>query len=364
MRRSSSTERSDLAQVAAARRWADWAGGSFVRERLGASAAVPRQTRERSSANACPGLSEGKDLGGTVLPGDIRDVQCVAHPFARNPAVHPGDVFDGSCGIAKLRPCRKRQSAQAARRRLCGCGPRSSRTCPTRASTSGTPHRSSALPAVPPRTPHHRPRSATDRRPARRRNGPRERRTPGRRPNRRLRGQPPARSSAAIDCLRIRGTGPQTPNMPGQTGIPSRRRFPPGTAARPPSRPPRMAPTPHRSARPEPRDETTTPRAGQEREEGLHSVQAPQQHTGPPGHAPGQLLELSEAEAEICGQLDAGRLCDAGPAIVAFAAELREQGFLASDPPRLRLLPWRGWPAVWQQENNSGRSEPLWQIRP
>jgi hypothetical protein len=37
---------------------------------------------------------EGKDLGGAVLPGDIWDVQCVAHPLARNPAVHLGDVFE------------------------------------------------------------------------------------------------------------------------------------------------------------------------------------------------------------------------------------------------------------------------------
>src|SRR5215475_4294314 len=47
-----------------------------------------------SSGSACPGVSEGKDLGGTVLPGDIRDVQCVAHPLARNPAIYLGDVFE------------------------------------------------------------------------------------------------------------------------------------------------------------------------------------------------------------------------------------------------------------------------------
>jgi hypothetical protein len=52
------------------------------------------QTRERSSGGACPGLSEGEDLGGAVLPGDIRDFQCVAHPLARNPAVYLGDVFE------------------------------------------------------------------------------------------------------------------------------------------------------------------------------------------------------------------------------------------------------------------------------
>jgi hypothetical protein len=50
-------------------------------------------------------------------------------------------------------------------------------------------------------------------------------------------------------------------------------------------------------------------------------------------HRTGQLLELSEAEAGICGQLDAGRRCDDSPAIAAFVAELQEQGFLASDPP-------------------------------
>jgi hypothetical protein len=154
---------------------------------------------------------------------------------------------------------------------------------PTRASTSGTWHRSSVLPGVPPRTPHHRPRSATALRP----HGPRQRRTPGRRPNRRLRDRQPARSSAAIDCRHTHGTGRQMPNMPGQTDIPSRRGFPLGTVAPPPSRLPRMAPTPLRLARPGPGDETVTPRSGREREEGLDSVQAPQQHTGtPPGDAP------------------------------------------------------------------------------
>ena len=33
-------------------------------------------------------------------------------------------------------------------------------------------------------------------------------------------------------------------------------------------------------------------------------------------------------------------------------------------PHRLRLLPWRGRPAPWRQENNSGRREPPRQIRP
>ena len=40
--------------------------------------AVPWQTRAWSSGSACPGVSEGADLGGAVLPGDIRDVQCVS----------------------------------------------------------------------------------------------------------------------------------------------------------------------------------------------------------------------------------------------------------------------------------------------
>jgi len=50
-------------------------------------------------------------------------------------------------------------------------------------------------------------------------------------------------------------------------------------------------------------------------------------------HRTGQLLEVSEAEARICSQLDTGRLPDDSPATAAFIAELREQGFLASDPP-------------------------------
>jgi ABC-type amino acid transport substrate-binding protein len=50
-------------------------------------------------------------------------------------------------------------------------------------------------------------------------------------------------------------------------------------------------------------------------------------------HRTGQLIELSEAEAGICQQLDAGRVPDASPATAAFTAELREQGFLATCPP-------------------------------
>jgi hypothetical protein len=56
-------------------------------------------------------------------------------------------------------------------------------------------------------------------------------------------------------------------------------------------------------------------------------------------HRTGQLLELSEDEAGICRQLDADRVPDISPAATAFMAELREQGFLASDPP---LVPRRG----------------------
>src|SRR5580692_10846871 len=52
-------------------------------------------------------------------------------------------------------------------------------------------------------------------------------------------------------------------------------------------------------------------------------------------HRTGQLIELSDAEAAICRQLDAGQVPDATPATAAFTAELLEQGFLASDPPPL-----------------------------
>src|SRR5271168_2584334 len=50
-------------------------------------------------------------------------------------------------------------------------------------------------------------------------------------------------------------------------------------------------------------------------------------------HRTGQLIELSEAEAGICRQLDAGRVPDASATATGFVAELREQGFLASGPP-------------------------------
>jgi hypothetical protein len=38
----------------------------------------------------------------SVLPGDIWNFQCVAHPLARNPAVHLGDVFEDRA--VQLRP--------------------------------------------------------------------------------------------------------------------------------------------------------------------------------------------------------------------------------------------------------------------
>ena len=52
-------------------------------------------------------------------------------------------------------------------------------------------------------------------------------------------------------------------------------------------------------------------------------------------HRTGQLIELSAAEAEICGQLNAGVATDDSDAVSGFLAELREEGFLASDPPPL-----------------------------
>jgi hypothetical protein len=51
-------------------------------------------------------------------------------------------------------------------------------------------------------------------------------------------------------------------------------------------------------------------------------------------HRTGQLIELSAAEAETCGQLAAGLPAGDGAATQVFLAELREQGFLASDPPQ------------------------------
>jgi hypothetical protein len=76
---------------------------------LGASAAVLRQTRAWSSGSACPGLSEGQDLGGAVLPGDIRDVQRVSHPLARTLTDSRAAITQGShvgvrlCGVSGCR---------------------------------------------------------------------------------------------------------------------------------------------------------------------------------------------------------------------------------------------------------------------
>jgi hypothetical protein len=52
-------------------------------------------------------------------------------------------------------------------------------------------------------------------------------------------------------------------------------------------------------------------------------------------HRTAQLIELSAAEAEICAHLDAGLPPGDGDAAAGFVAELREEGFLASDPPPL-----------------------------
>jgi hypothetical protein len=50
-------------------------------------------------------------------------------------------------------------------------------------------------------------------------------------------------------------------------------------------------------------------------------------------HRTTQVIELTDAEAGICGLLDSGVAPDTSHAVAAFVAELREQGFLASDPP-------------------------------
>ena len=50
-------------------------------------------------------------------------------------------------------------------------------------------------------------------------------------------------------------------------------------------------------------------------------------------HRTCQVIELNGAEAEVCRKLATGHGLDASPATAAFVAELREQGFLASDPP-------------------------------
>jgi hypothetical protein len=100
-----------MAQVAAARMRANCGGRSGVREWLGASAAGPWQT-------------------------------CRGHPAARAQAF-----------------LRARISAVLFSRAICGHRP--GRTCPTRASICGIPHRSSALPDVLPGTPDRPPWPAT-----------------------------------------------------------------------------------------------------------------------------------------------------------------------------------------------------------
>ena len=50
-------------------------------------------------------------------------------------------------------------------------------------------------------------------------------------------------------------------------------------------------------------------------------------------HLTGQVIELTDTEAEICGLVDPGQGLISSPAVAAFVQELREQGFLASDPP-------------------------------
>lgn len=136
------------------------------------------------------------------------------------------------------------------------CGRRPSRTDPTRASTSGSPRRSSALPGAPPGTADRPPWPATARRTARRPDGPRERRN----------GHTLATTVPAGD----RSATAQSL--------------------------PRRAPNPPWPARPGPGDETTTPRAGREGPEDLHSVQARRYRNGTtPGDVP-----------DLCGQ-ESGR---------------------------------------------------------
>jgi hypothetical protein len=50
-------------------------------------------------------------------------------------------------------------------------------------------------------------------------------------------------------------------------------------------------------------------------------------------HRTHEALELSEAEARVCDQLAAGQAVSTDSAATAFVAELREQGFLAAEPP-------------------------------
>jgi hypothetical protein len=50
-------------------------------------------------------------------------------------------------------------------------------------------------------------------------------------------------------------------------------------------------------------------------------------------HRTNEALELSDSEARMCGQLAAYQAVSTDPAATAFVTELREQGFLAADPP-------------------------------
>jgi putative peptide zinc metalloprotease protein len=50
-------------------------------------------------------------------------------------------------------------------------------------------------------------------------------------------------------------------------------------------------------------------------------------------HRTHQALDLTDGEAGVCDQLTAGRALSADPATTAFVADLREQGFLAAEPP-------------------------------
>jgi hypothetical protein len=102
-----------------------------------------------------PSLSEGKDLGAVVLPGDIRDLQCVAHPLARNPAMHPAT----SSRIARYHsaPATQKTSSSTGRSTALKMWASSKSHRPHRGVDSGTPHRSSALPGAPPGTLHRPP---------------------------------------------------------------------------------------------------------------------------------------------------------------------------------------------------------------
>jgi hypothetical protein len=50
-------------------------------------------------------------------------------------------------------------------------------------------------------------------------------------------------------------------------------------------------------------------------------------------HRTRQVIELTETEARVCSQLNTGQALDSSPATASFAEVLREQGFLATNPP-------------------------------